>query len=414
VPSIYRSNHLRPSAPINMEEIQGHLRFSQKHIPVLDGLRGLAIVLVVVFHAAGDCGSVPVTSAQRVVFGLTGAGWCGVDLFFVLSGFLITGVLLDSRGTSGYFRNFYARRTLRIFPLYYGFLTALFLFHLILPGNRFGRAFWADQAWFWTYAQNWMVAWRKAWPPHTSHFWSLAIEEQFYFFWPLMVYLLRNREKALVGLCVAIIAGSLSLRCCMTAEGFAPISIFSATATRLDGLALGSCIRVLSRMPFAAYWLARLAAPVGLVFALLLGGLFLHAPSSGSEYSKEFQTVGYTVLAVVFAAALLRAVASPKGILARLLNQRPLLLLGKISYGVYVFHLPINGLLRQIWPKKWLDQPGLNFPLFLAASAVASVGTATLSWLLFERHFLKLKDHFLPKPKAAAAVSRGLAKSVTS
>ncbi|MBD0321145.1 MAG: acyltransferase, partial [Gemmatimonadetes bacterium] len=152
------------------------------HLPALDGLRGVAVALVVLLHFTLFVPAGPVESFfSRGV----GTGWMGVDLFFVLSGFLITGILYDSRDSPAYFRNFYARRSLRIFPLYYAYLFAIFA---VLPRVQAGAAGPAEESariWVWTYLSNVLFA-RGGWevmPGHTTHLWSLAVEEQFYLLW---------------------------------------------------------------------------------------------------------------------------------------------------------------------------------------------------------------------------------------
>jgi peptidoglycan/LPS O-acetylase OafA/YrhL len=171
----------------------------------LDGLRGLAVLSVVLFHT--------LRLQNAGVFGeiwkrFHGSAWAGVDLFFVLSGFLITGILLDSRGQENYFRNFYARRTLRIFPLYYTVLAvALLVVPFVVGFPRLPAAYprlLENQLWLWTYTQNYLQATTAHTLPGFGHFWSLAVEEQFYWFWPLVVCLLPR--KALLRFCLIVCA----------------------------------------------------------------------------------------------------------------------------------------------------------------------------------------------------------------
>src|SRR5438067_7660244 len=183
------------------------------HILALDGLRGIAILLVVVchfvsnLHIAADGWAWPLVAIAH-------AGWTGVDLFFVLSGFLITGILIDARGSDSYFKAFYARRALRIVPAYYGFLFAIFV---VLPflhlgaGNDYMLAR-EHQSWYWLYLTNVMMAIGEIpgrGPYPSTLFWSLAVEEQFYLLWPLIVAASppRTLRKICVGgvvLCVVL------------------------------------------------------------------------------------------------------------------------------------------------------------------------------------------------------------------
>jgi peptidoglycan/LPS O-acetylase OafA/YrhL len=171
-----------------MDPTAGKSRASVERVPVLDGLRGLAILLVMLHHFFQNYVPEPVW-IDRLVFGLMGCGWFGVDLFFVLSGFLITGILYDAKGADRYFLNFYARRTLRIFPLYYAVLVLLFVLlprvpHPLAADYVSDSA--PDQLWFWLYLTNFRIALNGGWYSHLvpSVFWSLAIEEQFYVLYP--------------------------------------------------------------------------------------------------------------------------------------------------------------------------------------------------------------------------------------
>ncbi len=187
------------------------------HVPVLDGLRGLAILLVLLHHFANVYA--PSAWTRNAWHRVVGSGWCGVDLFFVLSGFLITGILHDARRGPGYFRNFYMRRVLRIFPLYYGVLAALFLAYPLLAGSHQRFAALAEhQPWLWLYAQNFKVILSGDWVPcGMNHFWSLAVEEQFYLFWPFVVFACRRRT--LLHVSVALVVLALAVRIGLQTRG---------------------------------------------------------------------------------------------------------------------------------------------------------------------------------------------------
>ncbi|HVG26286.1 MAG TPA: acyltransferase, partial [Acidobacteriaceae bacterium] len=166
-----------------------------RHIPALDGVRGLALLGVVASHVFPGTPQGPVTFAVRQAFAF---GATGVDLFFALSGFLITGILLDSLPDPGFFRKFYARRALRIFPLYYGVL-AIYALGALLLGMRYSH----ELVSLALYLQNTalvappMYAYPGPSALPLAHFWSLAIEEQFYLVWPLVVFSLRRSQRLL-------------------------------------------------------------------------------------------------------------------------------------------------------------------------------------------------------------------------
>src|SRR5437899_698335 len=178
-------------------------------MPVLDGLRGVAILLVILNHAIAWPLQPATTRVDAVVGVVAYAGWMGVDLFFVLSGFLISGILLDTRGQPGWWPNFIARRALRIFPLYYGALTVLFVLLpcLVRCSNTELVTLQENQRWYWTYTVNLLAALThgRGTPLYTAHLWSLSIEEQFYLIWPLIVWACRPRTLLRVaGLAVLV------------------------------------------------------------------------------------------------------------------------------------------------------------------------------------------------------------------
>ena len=158
---------------------------SRQHLPVLDGLRTLAILLVMLFHFF-QARPLPAAPVIRELTKLTALGQTGVDLFFVLSGFLITGILLDARGKQNALKVFYFRRVLRIFPLYYAYLIVAFL---VLPAfHAASHVTYSNQWWFWFYCQNIQATFAASFPTTgPGHFWSLAVEEHFYLIWPFIV-----------------------------------------------------------------------------------------------------------------------------------------------------------------------------------------------------------------------------------
>ena len=320
-----------------LRQPQNPPEISRIHIPALDGLRGLAIALVLLTHLFQLS---PVSKLDRIAVKLVDAGRHGVDLFFVLSGFLITGILLDSRSKPGYFLNFFGRRTLRIFPLYYCSLTAVFFVFPLL-----GIVQWSDLSplrryeWaLWAYCSNIVIAARQAWVLNSGsisldHFWSLAVEEQFYLVWPLIIALLRR--KALKSLCVALIVFAAVLRSVLAIGGTAEVSIMVLTPCRLDTLAVGALIALLVRdaggigalAPRARtmFWGSLIALPICFGF---------HVVNDAAT-----QSISYSLLALFFGSLLVVTVSAPgESRISRMFSSRVMRFLGKYSYGLYVIH----------------------------------------------------------------------------
>jgi peptidoglycan/LPS O-acetylase OafA/YrhL len=368
------------------------------HLPVLDGIRGLAILMVMVQHffqrtPKGD------TLADDVIFGIANRCWMGVDLFFVLSGFLITGILCQAKGQAHFFRNFYMRRALRIFPAYYAVLAILFL---LLPAvSNAGAAYMSDSLgdapWHWTYLSNLRIAWRGAWyEQHIPNvFWSLAIEEQFYILWPAVVWLCGRR--ALIRLCAALFVASLCLRWILALDPDVNyVTSFVLTPTRMDGLVLGAILAVLYRSPPRDHPGWRRAIQVtGLLSLVLLAYLTLQRPPGWRE--MPIQSLRFTAVALVSGTLIWLCVTGPrKTLLKRLFVSTPMCFLGKYSYALYLWHGPSDALARHIYDPRALIL-GSRIPsqaLFFALALGLSIFAALSSWWLLEKHSLKLKKMF--------------------
>jgi peptidoglycan/LPS O-acetylase OafA/YrhL len=364
------------------------------HLPTLDGLRGLAIVLTL-GHNFSLLKSPTGLPARLLEVGFD-FGWAGVQLFFVLSGFLITGILLKTQDRPDYYRSFFGRRVLRIFPLYY---AALFFFMVVLPALvTLPQVFYHDRAnqiWFWLYLSNFTQPFGIC-GDSLPHLWSLAVEEQFYLIWPFLVH--RRSGHKLLKLCLSLAVIGFVLRVGMVLWGVRPVAIYTFSISRLDALALGAAIAVLARLPGWLPWLMTMRRRMWIFAAVLtVAGLFI--THGYPQLLPMGQSLGYTILAVVFALAVLAGAcedadpAARPGLLS-LLRSAPLRTLGKYSYGMYVFHKPLHDLVG----KPGLKSLGLylhdDIPVTLAYVAVGLVTTflaAMVSYHLLEKHFLALK-----------------------
>lgn len=370
----------------------------QGHVPALDAIRGLAILGVLLFRFGG--GSDGYANAGTSVVPLIDVGSRGVDLFFVLSGFLITGILFDSKSKAGYFLNFYARRTVRIFPLYYAVLFATLIVWPALAGFSEELQPAQDNApWLWLYGANVLQAWRGEWClGYLNHFWSLAVEEHFYLVWPAVIYCL-SRQNAMRACGILFVAATLG-RVTWLKLGGNDVAPEVFTLFRMDGLVAGAWLALAARSEGG---LRRFATPAKLV---LIATSLLLIPLS-IKHARLLTLVDS--LWVVECAALLVIVvtAAPTTFLGRCGNSSVLHWFGKYSYGLYVFANLLIPLLAPV-----ITAGGLAALLgsayagqlaYLVVMSAATCAAALVSWHLFEKHCLKLKKYFEHAPHWQAA-----------
>jgi peptidoglycan/LPS O-acetylase OafA/YrhL len=402
---------LRPATFSGDEPIDAsYRRVLSGHMPALDGLRGIAILLVLAHNFDPIEG--PASLLARLVDHLANPGWIGVQLFFVLSGFLITGGLLDTRAVPNRLSSFFGRRMLRIFPICYAtLLVAYVVLPLVSPAHApDGR----NQIWLWTYLSNWAPAGRVFDP--FPHFWSLAVEEQFYLVWPFVVYALPHRRFLSVATGLTVLA--LAIRVAMRAGGVDPGPVYTWTICRMDALTAGAALAAWLRLPGAPATLERhwrtlsvVTAAVAVVGLVVTKGL--------NRTSLGTQTFGYSALVVVFSYLMLaglrdqaRAVADGRlgtSRLSRVLGVAPLRSIGKYSYAMYIFHLPIRALLSRHLPRA---TGGAGALATMVGATVVTYLAALLSYHGFEKHFLALKRYLVPGkapvvPRPAAASEPG-------
>lgn len=393
---------------------------TRTHYPLLDGLRGLAILLVMFYHFSlphrhfhGHEGGWLLQLAQ--------GGWLGVDLFFVLSGFLITGILIETRNQAHYFRNFLGRRFLRIWPLYYlSLMILLIALPLVLPSVPEQLQGMRDkQAWFWLYGANWLFASEGGFSQQTSggYLWSLAVEEQFYILWPLVVYALPVRN--LLRVSIALLGLSLLSRIALIHFGVGTGAVYTMTFTHLDGLAVGSALAVCARSQRLTATVRRWL-PVAAVLAAL--GLVAVRLSDGDAFfwSRYMATYGYTFAAVLFGALLVWVISGRAALgLPRALNSRFMRQCGKYSYALYVVHVPVASAMFPIG-RRILEpvESSIGYDGVFVGNAALSFAAswilAALSWNLFEKRILALKHFFSYEGEALPRVARAAADSTVN
>jgi peptidoglycan/LPS O-acetylase OafA/YrhL len=386
----------------------------RRRLPALDGLRGTAILAVLTCHYSA------LLPRTHGLAGFLEGGWIGVDLFFVLSGFLITGILFDARGMPHYFRNFYARRILRIFPLYYAFLLLLIVVLSTVPptflarigsgSNPDSQLLWNAQPWLWTHTGNYWMAMQGTWTAWTEMImplWSLSVEEQFYLLWPLVLFPFSHR--GLIRICAGVMIGVLALRLLLTASGVNYFTLYVLTPTRADSLAAGALLALLIRLPDGERFVRKLSKYAGpaagvLVLALSAGMDPIHHP-----WLRNFF---YSALAVFFAVLLFWSIDPHLlfGIPKRFYENRVLRTIGGYSYGIYIVHLPLM-YFSEAAASHW----GLYDPkdatwsaalALIAFNAILAFSIALASFHLYEKQFLKMKRHF-PENTGMASLGRG-------
>ncbi len=399
--------HISPDPPPNtvgLAEGSPREKKALDHITPLDGLRGIAVILVLCIHFGWTFPeTTPVSHALRE---LLWVGWVGVDLFFVLSGYLITrGLVAPSSQASGVrLRKFWARRVLRIFPLYY---------IVLLVGSAVcvavGVAIPTLPYWF--YFQNYALAYDPYVLRWTAPFWSLAIEEQFYFLWPLLA--LKAPRGWLVAITVTLALGCVVARGGMGYEMHvlehagdpeAALQVakiaYRATPTHMDGLLLGALLAILGRDRSSALsklWTRLRPVVLGVTTLATLG---LMAVTHGfNNYDGRVIAVGYAVLALFFASVVSVAVdGALYPAFARLLESRPLRACGRVSYGMYLLHWPIVVFTIPTLERLHASvSPAVSTLLGLAVVLVGigvTYALAEVSFRFIETPFLRLKERF--------------------
>jgi peptidoglycan/LPS O-acetylase OafA/YrhL len=352
------------------------------HLPSLDGLRAIAVVGVLAFHVTVMAEFPPGGAVEAALQQLAIMGRNGVDLFFVLSGFLITGILLSTRDRAGYFFSFYARRALRIMPAYYFTLLVIALVCTLDPELREAMA----RTWLWyaVYLTNIRFAFFEVGSVElTRHMWSLAIEEQFYLVWPLVVAFLPRRALLPVT-CTAIVLIAVS-RGVWATSGADSSALYMATWTRADALLVGAVLAFVHTR--SASW-AELVKIAPLVLALSVGCLWLQPVMDWLErYSAS-----YTLFAIQSAALITLCVsADERG--KHWLHHPLLQWIGRRSYGLYLIHFPLA-----LYMAPWGSERHLPWLLTLLLVAALSGCLAAVSFRYIEAPLLKLKDHI---PRAA-------------
>ncbi len=361
---------------------------AENYIPQLDGLRGIAILMVVWFHYSAG-------------FAFFSFGWSGVDLFFVLSGYLITGRLLPYLSDKKIFRKFYWNRFVRIIPLYFGFLILFFAGWFLfaspqsLASYRYYHNHWYA---FFLFFQNWaFILNYQMSPGGLAHLWSLAVEEQFYLFLPMFLFLLKERKKILYAsvflIIVIVICRSIFFYFFLTNKGYEIIywNTFFRLDSFLTGLILFITIENKITLPKFSLFLKYTAC-----LSMII--LFMELIVFRNAYAGSFfyLTAGYTAVAVTYAFLIYITLVKKNKIISSITNNIFFKHTGKISYSIFIFHLPVYTLLLGL-----LNKLNLSYHLSINSNSLLIINglcclpitylLSHLSYKYYESYFLKFK-----------------------
>ena len=368
----------------------------ERHIPALDGLRGLAVLLVILFHTAGGAqSSHPIL---HTIGRINQSGWIGVPLFFILSGFLITGILWRNYEDPHWARSFYMRRILRIFPLYYLALLLVIL-ATALQGNWLSvmQRIWIPIFFLQNLPHLYSLTITTPSPLKLYHLWTIAVEEQFYLLWPFLLSLQRTPRQALK-LCAAVIGTSILFQLALAftpwLDLYAP-SLISCAAQ----LAIGAALAILIQTP---HWQA-LTRQAPIVF---FSGLVVFAASTVFDQRSHPSAILHQLVeipSITLAFAALLVLALQPGRLQNLFSLRWLRWIGEISFGMYIYHVLLLSLFNSA--ARHLTQSSTGIVYLTTRFLIAFFGTILISWISFrfyERPFLRLKRYFPSRPAVEA------------
>ncbi len=387
-----------PASPSSTTgSLQNKLKAAEpNHKPELDGVRGIALLAVMLSHGGPYIvrgGLLSKFFAYAMI-----PGWSGVELFFVLSGFLITGILLKTKSAENYFSSFYARRFLRIFPIYYFAVTVGLL---VAPHSSWWNSMlpplMKTRIAYYFYLQNWPIFWnhgRFLMGNVFGHFWSLAVEEQFYLVWPMVVWLLP--ERVILWVCAAGLVLALPLRVYVVHRYAGDFTAMALTSSRVDGLLVGVMLAILLRKrQIPLRWIGLFMAVGGGLIGYI--AIFHHTELIATYFYMP--TIGITGFSLL-SGGLLALSQHPIPWLRWILTARWLRATGKYSYGMYIYHIPIYAIVDRILTDR-LGFP-LPMPLHLALPYIAFLIAVTflvakISYDYFESRILALKVYFKPR-----------------
>ena len=369
--------------------------------PQLDGLRGIAILMVIEWHYHLVASLLAHTQSGLAYFvePILSLGWSGVDLFFVLSGFLLGGILLDRKGASNYFKAFYTRRACRILPLYFIVVGVFF----ILPAASSTAEtvpLWA----YLTFTQNIAMAqqgdWGSDWLTPT---WSLAVEEQFYLILPFLVWSISRKRLPYVLAGLILLAPLLRI-CIITFASYGDFAFYILLPSRAESLYWGVLGAWIMRNPKCLAFLNSHRKSLYAAIVMLTTGVCLLVLGPYRHWTPDVLTTyfpptyGYTLLSLLYLCVLLTAVTEKRGLISFVTRNQLLAKIGIISYGVYLLHIPVQlALLSGAHHTGLLPVSGSVFYANVGA-LLLTLALASVSWIFFERRIVNWGRSFNYQP----------------
>ena len=374
---------------------------AEERVNELDGMRGIATILVISYHIFKRGDYFTTNAILHFITSLTLYGWYALDTFFVLSGFLITGILLRTRDEKHYFKNFYVRRSLRVFPLYY-FVLALILLLMPVLDPDYVSQIPKSLPYYLFYQQNWFHFMTSVTgTEHLSVTWSLAIEEQFYLLFPFLVFYTRKETLAKIAgaiIGVSILARILSVFLWTDVAQMTNFYFYN-TFTRFEEISFGILIAIAFTYPQWKAKLSKIAMPVFLITypALLIAEVItsreigIPHPAYGNV---PLTVIGYT-MASIFASALIIVLTTHDRttFIRRFFRNKILTFFGDHSYSIYLFHMPVGlTMLDFMWRSGYRGWP--FYFIYIGVTIGITIFISTLTWNFLEKPMLNLKKYF--------------------
>ena len=373
---------------------------SNERIPQLDGIRGVAILLVLCWHFFAGASFQPGNAFLQSLKNMLSFTWSGVDLFFVLSGFLIGGILMEHKESRNYFKVFYIRRMCRIFPMYFILLFGFLLLKSVIDNYNNPGSSWLVGGSFslWpyiTFLQNFYMAIGEYFRPYPlAVTWSLAVEEQFYLILPFLLWALPIKKIPFV--CLFLILSAPVIRTLIMIQPFSinKSAAFILLPSRMDSLLIGVIGAWMMRNEDCRNILRNNVDSITLAFMVLFTGTLLFSIGNFGHLSLEMTPMGYTWLAILYLFLIFIGILSEKAWIESVLTAMPLRWLGRRSFTIYLFHLMFLGIFHCLMSKSAPPLEGDHGLLSSVSALISTILFASVSWNVIEKPFIRFGRRF--------------------